>query len=108
MTRLAWIGVFALALAVFLPSGAEPAHAITRPACTDHGAAVAALARNYGERLIARAVTTRGAILEIFASTKGRDGKRISWTAIITFPGGPACIVAAGRDWGARKQGRNT
>jgi len=104
MTRLAWIGVFALALAWAL----APAAAYARPACTDHAAAVAALARNYGERLIARAVTTRGAILEIFASAKGRNGKHTSWTAIITIPGGPACIVAAGRDWGARKPGRNT
>lgn len=62
--------------------------------CGKREAVVAFLAREYGERAVARGATDDGsAIVEIFASQAG------TWTAVTTTPDGQACIGVSGKLW---------
>ena len=62
--------------------------------CGAREALVAALARTYGEQPRVRALTARGALLEVFATPDGA-----TWTILITTPNGRACIASAGEAW---------
>ena len=55
---------------------------------------VEALDGKYSEKPVAAGLDNAGKLLEIFASGDGA-----TWTMIMTTPGGPSCIVAAGEKW---------
>ena len=56
-------------------------------------ALVTELGSRYAERRAAVALTSVGQMVEVFASTDG------TWTLVLTAPGGPSCIAAAGENW---------
>jgi hypothetical protein len=58
--------------------------------CERRDIIVASLTEKYGEAAQSMGLDKRGNLLEIFASAEG------SWTALLTSPGGEACVVAAG------------
>jgi hypothetical protein len=62
-------------------------------ACGPREAVVERLHVAFQERRRAAGITADGNLLEVFAADTG------SWTAVVTRPGGPACIVAAGENW---------
>jgi hypothetical protein len=52
------------------------------------------LAHVYQERPVARGLSEKGVLLEVFAS---RDGA--SWTAVASFVDGMSCLIASGHFW---------
>ena len=86
------ISITALALAAGLV-GPGIAHAQSAPLCIDRDALVTELGSRYAERRAAVALTSVGQMVEVFASTDG------TWTLVLTAPGGPSCIAAAGENW---------
>ncbi len=83
----------ALAAAVFVSEVRAQAN------CGDRTAIVARLFESYGEVKTAEGVLAGGsAIVEIFSNQlPGEKGR--SFTAIVTYPDGRTCIVAAGDRW---------
>ncbi len=76
------------------PAFANPPPPMARgPGCGPRAGIAAALARNHAETPVSRGVSARGALVEVFASTRG------TWTLVVTVPGGPSCLIAAGQDW---------
>lgn len=71
--------------------------ALTPPAtagpCGSREQIIKELARTYKERPAAIGLMGTGEALEIFVSEAG------TWTAIVSRPGGLACIVASGEVW---------
>ena len=63
------------------------------PTCAPREVVLALLAQNYAEETVAIGITAKGALLEILASPKG------TWTVLMTTPGGPSCVMAAGDGW---------
>jgi hypothetical protein len=59
--------------------------------CGEHGQMAQVLNRKYGETRQSIGLTSKGMVLEMFANVV--EG---SWTALLTAPGGPSCIVAFG------------
>lgn len=62
--------------------------------CDLHSTVVAHLAGKYGETRIAFGIGTNGELVEVF-----NNEKKDTWTITVTAPGGPACMVAAGKGW---------
>lgn len=60
--------------------------------CTDHATMVRVLAERWGESRQAIGLDASGAVVEIFASEATG-----TWTLVVTAPGGPSCIYAAGQ-----------
>ncbi|MEX2618383.1 MAG: hypothetical protein WD767_20045 [Alphaproteobacteria bacterium] len=81
------------AIAVAAAGMALPGPAAGRALCGDRDGFVAGLERQFGEHRSIEAVTSAGALMEIFVSGSG------SWTILVTLPGGPACLVASGTGW---------
>ena len=78
----------------FLAAGmALPMPAAGQALCASRDGFIAGLEQQFGEYRRIQAVTTAGALMEIFVSDSG------SWTILVTLPGGPACLVAAGQGW---------
>lgn len=78
----------ALLLVFFI---ALPVQAQTR-VCGDHDKLVAVLLERHGERVVVRAITGAGFLIEILASKAGT-----SWTSIVTPPGSPnSCVFDEG------------
>ena len=97
MNRAAFI--FGLAIAAFflfvvIPLSSRPAQA-QQQVCELRSTVVARLAANYGEVPVARAITG-GAVLEVLAAPNGA-----TWTIIISYPTGLACVAAIGEGWQA-------
>ena len=65
------------------------------PPCETRSTMVARMAANYGEVPVARAITG-GAVLEVLAAPNGA-----TWTIIISYPTGLACVAAVGEGWQA-------
>ena len=93
--------LIAAAAALTLGSCTAPAFANSSrpsargPGCGPRAGIAAALARNHAETPVSRGVSARGALVEVFASARG------TWTLVVTVPGGPSCLIAAGEDWEA-------
>ena len=64
------------------------------PVCSNRAQVLEQLSAEYAESVVARGLTVRGAMLEITATSDGG-----TWTIIVTVPGGPTCLVAAGDGW---------
>ncbi len=62
--------------------------------CAEHAQIVEGLATHYSESRVGFGLDNYGRVVEIFASK--RQG---SWTIVVTFPDGRACLVASGEDW---------
>lgn len=84
------IAVAAAGMTLPFPAGAQPV-------CGARDGFVAGLERQFGEYRRIEAVTSAGALMEIFVSASG------SWTVLVTLPGGPACLVASGTGWQAER-----
>ena len=80
-------------LALLASIAPAPVAAQGRVPCGEKASIVDSLQRRHGEARVVEAVTAGGALLEVFASIAG------SWTILVTLPGGPACVVAAGEGW---------
>lgn len=78
-------------LAFLVPGGAV---AYPRPPCGDTETIRQQLADRHGEAPVAAGITLRGNMIQIFASED-----HSTWTVVITRPGGPSCLMQAGRDW---------
>ncbi|PUB16394.1 hypothetical protein [Yoonia sediminilitoris] len=62
--------------------------------CAAHEAVVERLADRYGESRKSIGLGSDNSVVEVFASdTTG------SWTIVVTKPGGPTCLVAAGQSF---------
>ncbi len=62
--------------------------------CAPHAAVVERLAVNYGESRQSIGLGSDNSVVEVFASTETG-----SWTIVVTRPGGPSCLVAAGQSF---------
>ncbi len=77
--------------ALILALGASPASA--QMACGKHTEVVKLLEGNHQERRSAMGLSANGKLIELYTSTEG------AWTLLVTSPGGPTCLMTAGRDW---------
>lgn len=82
--------VFAAVLAAVL---FLPATASAQMVCGDRGEIVSALRNIHDERNTAVGITSNGGLVELFAA------KTRSWTLLLTFPGGPTCLLGSGEEW---------
>lgn len=62
--------------------------------CGDHEKVVAYLDKTFGESRTDMGMSSNGGVFEIYANEKTG-----TWTALMTMPGGPTCLVAAGESW---------
>ena len=77
--------------ALILALNASPASA--QMACGKHTEVVTLLEANHQERRSAMGLSANGKLIELYTSTDG------GWTLLVTTPGGPTCLITAGRDW---------
>lgn len=84
-------------LAVWALLAASSAQA--RTVCAPYDNLAGFLAQTHHERVIARAVTANGYLMETFVSDEG------TWTIVIVTPQGHACVLAAGHGWEAQERG---
>ncbi len=61
--------------------------------CGDRTEVVSKLKKGYSETPVSIGLASNGAVIEVFASTKG------SFTIIMTRPNGLSCLMAAGDSW---------
>lgn len=62
--------------------------------CGDHEKVISHLDEKFGETRTNMGMSSNGGVLEVFSSEKTG-----TWTVLITSPGGPTCLVAAGKNW---------
>lgn len=67
--------------------------AVAQMACGDRVAISQQLDTAYGERTTSLGLTADGLLMEVFSSPGG------TWTIIVSYPTGQACVVAHGTDW---------
>lgn len=91
MTRPNMLTFGALIAATTLAT--TPASAQTMsPSCGPHQAVVERLATGYGESRQSIALGANNTVVETYASLETG-----TWTIVVTTPGGPTCLVAAGQ-----------
>lgn len=71
---------------------AVPSYAQGTGNCAPHEDVIALLADRWGESRQSIALSSRGAVVEVFASHDSG-----TWTITVTNPGGPTCLVASGQ-----------
>jgi hypothetical protein len=76
-----------LGLAAAAPAAADPGPAVC---LADLQHLAARLAAAWAERPVAAGLDQEGRLVSTFASAAG------TWTLVLTRPGGPSCVVAAG------------
>jgi hypothetical protein len=62
--------------------------------CATHDAVTERLAARYGESRQSIGLGSDNSVVEVFASSETG-----SWTIVVTRPGGPTCLVAAGQSF---------
>jgi hypothetical protein len=67
--------------------------AVAQTACGNRTAVLADLEKRFSEARGAAGITQAGGLLEVTVAESG------SWTILLTVPGQPTCIVAAGEEW---------
>lgn len=86
----AMIGLAALGAAFLLP---VPAHSQAR-VCFEREGLARVLKERFGEAVIARGLTSRGQVIELF-----RHPQRETWTMVMTDRSGRSCVLFAGEAW---------
>ena len=72
----------------------SPVTAQSNSACSQRTELIEDLTKEYGEVIVAIGLTERGAqVLEILVSPEG------TWTTILSYPNGTACMLGSGTDW---------
>jgi len=71
------------------PSAANP----QRPRCGPRTAMVEWLDNQFDEKRSGVGISREGRLIEVFTSGAG------SWTVLMTFPGGPTCLILSGQNW---------
>ena len=51
------------------------------------------LEKQFDEKRSGVGISLKGRLVEVFTSESG------SWTVLITFPGGPTCLILSGQNW---------
>lgn len=64
--------------------------------CAPHAAIVERLAAQYGESRQSIGLGSDNSVVEVYASDETG-----SWTIVVTRPGGPTCLIAAGQSFEA-------
>ena len=64
--------------------------------CAERTEILGRLSADYAESVVAQGLTSQGTLLEVTAASDGA-----TWTALVTVPDGPTCLVAAGEGWQA-------
>lgn len=62
--------------------------------CDSHATIAEKLAQQFREVIVSSGLTSSGNLFEIFASPGGE-----TWTAVLAYPNGMACLVAEGEFW---------
>ena len=62
--------------------------------CGDRAAIVERLASDYDETPVSLGMAANGAVIEVHVSPEGE-----TWTLLMSWPTGVACIVATGMQW---------
>lgn len=96
MTRTLWGALVALALMAWSFPGVAQAPVV----CAERQAIAEKLDAEYAETPVAAGLTADGLMIEVFASAAG------TFTILVTRPGGPSCVVAAGEGWESRAADR--
>jgi hypothetical protein len=73
--------------------------ALAQSNCTTRDIATATLTERYGEARQSVALDQQGRMVEVWADLDGGG-----WTLLVTAPGGPTCLVAAGTNYEAVEQ----
>ena len=92
LSRTARIGALALVVAAALFFGAAAAKAQNIP-CGDRGVVLEHLKKHFGEKRSAVGVTANGRLIEVMTGPQG------SWTILVSYPGGPTCLILNGEGW---------
>ena len=80
-----------------------PPGAITRVFCGPSIEIAQALARRYGEHVVARGRMGDGILMQLYATNDRR-----TWTIVVTKRPGLSCLMAAGVSWETAPQGDPT
>lgn len=75
-------------------SNENPHTRMSQQRCTDHDRFVAHLKERYGETRRGMGLVSEQAVMQVYVSEEKR-----SWTILLTYPSGQACLIAAGRGW---------
>lgn len=81
-----------LLIAAALCFAGPAVHAQTQ--CGDPAAVRDLLLDRYGETRVGAGLDPSGALIEVYASLEVG-----SWSIVMTQPGGPSCLMAAGQSW---------
>ncbi len=81
------------AASVAVVAGAEAAWAESNMVCGDRDEIVSELQKSWQEQQTAIGMSNNGSMVEVFSSDTG------TWTMLMTMPGGPTCMIAAGQHW---------
>lgn len=96
MRALLLPAAFILPVLAHGPAGAQVPLAGPGPRlpCHDYGEIARQLAERYKEAPVSAGLQANGHLLQVFHSAETG-----TWTILSTAPGGPTCIVAAGKSW---------
>ena len=61
--------------------------------CGERAAMLERLKEKYDEKRTAFGLSSDGHLVEVFAAPSG------TWTMLVTYPGGPTCLVTSGVGW---------
>ena len=75
---------------------ATPA-AASRQVCGDRASLLAELLERFGEKPVGQGVSSAGALVELLVSDPTAPGQ--TWSIVVSVPGGPTCLRAAGEGW---------
>lgn len=64
-----------------------------QPPCGQRTTIVEWLEKQFDEKRAGIGISLEGRLVEIFTSGSG------SWTVLMTFPGGPTCLILSGENW---------
>lgn len=82
-----------LTLAILAATASVPALAQEQSPCAERNDVLARLKDQYHERPTGVGITENGAVVELTTSDSG------TWTLLVSFPNGRACLMATGDGW---------
>lgn len=96
MKRIVAATLFAIAAMFMLTVASATGAHVQRPSdqCNTYKKGRAHLEKTYGEVVVYRGLASNGNLIEVLVSPGGK-----SWSIIVIFPNGRACITASGEDW---------